>query len=128
MSFPTVKGMLNDTVDETSRSPMAVKSGRRSGRASATILRKAVEVGMVPSALCVNVAGRKRERMERRAGVEWGVDVEVGEGGDDADAGARVPVLVTKKRDPCTDEHVGREGYRLLVEGFERYEKERDTK
>ena len=63
MNFPTVNGMLNDTDDETSRSPMAVKRGRRSGRAKATILRNDVEVGIEPSVL--------GEKDEGKNGKEW---------------------------------------------------------
>lgn len=60
--------MLNDTDEETSKRPMAVRSGRRSGRASATILRKDAEVEDVPAVLGKREAGRKRERMVRRFG------------------------------------------------------------
>ncbi|SRR6266702_1415907 len=110
MSFPTVNGMLNDTDEETSRSPIAVNRGRRSGRARATILRNEVDVGTDPSAFGEKEDGRKRERMERRVGGECeGVGLE--------DVGARVVGLVTKKRPPCAKAYVGHGGYRLLVEG-----------
>jgi hypothetical protein len=101
--------MLNDTEEETSRSPMAVKIGRRSGRARAAILRNDVEVGIEPSVLEENNDGRKRERMEGR--------VVVGVDDDDCDVGARVVGLVTNKRAPCAKAYVGNGGYRLLVEG-----------
>ena len=43
-----MKGMLrvNETDEETGRSPMAVKRARGSGRARAIILRNEVEVGL----------------------------------------------------------------------------------
>jgi hypothetical protein len=101
--------MLNDTDDETSRSPIAVKRGRRSGRARATILRNEVEVGIDPSVLGEKDDGRKRERMERR--------VVVGVDDGDCDVGARVAGLVTNKRVPCAKAYVGHGGCRLHVEG-----------
>jgi len=66
MSFPTVNGMLNDTDEETSKSPIAVRRGRRSssGRARAKILRSEVDVGTDPSAFWEIEDGRKRERKE----------------------------------------------------------------
>ena len=109
MSFPTVNGILIETDEDTSRSPMAVKRGRRSGRARATILRNEVETGIDASVLEEKEDGRKRERVEGRVGEDWGV-------GDD-DVGARVAGLVTKKRQPCAKAYVGHGGYRLLVEG-----------
>lgn len=108
MSFPTVNGILIETDEETRRSPMAVKRGRRSGRARAMILRNDVEVEIDASVLEEKKDGRKRERMEGRVGEDWGV-------GDDV--GARVVGLVTKKRLPCAKAYVGHGGYRLLVEG-----------
>ena len=39
MSFPTVKGMLSDTVDDTRSKPIAIVKGFLSGLVSATILR-----------------------------------------------------------------------------------------
>ena len=51
MSFPTVNGILIETEEETRRSPMAVKRGRRSGRARAMILRNDVEVEIDASVL-----------------------------------------------------------------------------
>jgi hypothetical protein len=63
-----VKGILSDTDEEISKRPIAVMSGRRSGRASATILRKEVEEEVVPSGLVKREAGRMRESMERRMG------------------------------------------------------------
>ena len=104
MSFPTVKGMLNETDEETSNSPMAVKRGRRSGRARAMILRNEVEVGIDPSGLEEKEDGRKRERTERRVGV--GVD----------DVGTRVTGLVAKKRLLCAKAYVGNGTHRFLVE------------
>ena len=86
-----MNGMLNDTDDETSRSPMAVKRGRRSGRAKATISRNEVEVGIEPSVLGEKDEGRKRERMERR--------VVVGVGDDDV--GARVVGLGHERAGPA---------------------------
>lgn len=105
MSFPTVNGMLNDTDEETRRSPMAVKRGRRSGRARATILRNEVEVGTDPSSLGETKDGRKRERMERRVGDD---------DDDDDDVGARVAGLVTKRRRSRVA-YVGHGGYRSPV-------------
>ena len=105
-----MNGMLNDTDDETSRSPMSVKRGRRSGRAKATISRNEVEVGIEPSVLGEKDDGRKRERMERRVVVGVGVD----------DVGVRVTGLDTNKRAPCANAYVGHGGYRLLVEGCDR--------
>ena len=64
MRFPTMNGMLNDMDDETSRSLMAVKRGRHSGWAKATILWNKVEVGIEPSVLGEKDEGRKHERME----------------------------------------------------------------
>jgi hypothetical protein len=107
MSFPTVNGMLNDTDEDTSKSPIAVRRGRRSGRARAKILRNDVDAGTDPSAFG---DGRKRERMERRVGEEW-------EDVDDDDVGARVAGLAAKYRPPCAKACVGHGGYRLLVEG-----------
>jgi hypothetical protein len=72
--------MLNDTDDETSKRPIAVRSGRRSGRASATILRKDAEVEDVPPASDKREVGRRRERMERCAGEE-GEECGVGDTG-----------------------------------------------
>ena len=110
MSFPTVNGMLNDTDEETSKSPIAVRRGRRSGRARAKILRSEVDVGTDPSAFGEIEDGRKRERKERRAGEDW-------EDVDDDDVGARVTGLVAKNRPRCAKACVGHGGYRLLVEG-----------
>jgi hypothetical protein len=63
-----VKGILSDTDEETSKRPIAVRSGRRSGLANATILRKDAEVEVVPSALDKREAGKMRESTERRVG------------------------------------------------------------
>ena len=97
MSFPTVKGILSDTDEETSKRPMAVRSGRRSGRASATILRKDVEVE-VPPALGKREAGRMRESMERCVGAleRVGAGGEVSGGG--CGAGVRGVKLAAKRR------------------------------
>lgn len=61
MSFPTVSGIVIDTDDETSRSPMAIPSGFLSGFASATIERKddALFVASPPA------DGSRRENMDR---------------------------------------------------------------
>jgi hypothetical protein len=110
--------MLNDTDEETSKRPIAVRSGRRSGRASATILRKDAEVEDVPPAL-EREAGRRRERMERRIGGGGGVGGEsVGDVGDDGrgfGGAARGVELATKERRWAKMN--GHGGYRRLVEG-----------
>ena len=82
--------MLSPTEEETSKRPMAVRSGRRSGRASATILRKDAEVEDVPPALDKRDAGRRRERPERRFGGrgEEGVG-DIGDDGRESGGGAR---------------------------------------
>jgi hypothetical protein len=87
--------MLSDTEDQTSRSPMAVRRGRRSGRARAKILRNEVDVGTDPSAFREIEDRRKRKRMVHNVG-------------------ARVARLVAKNRPPA---YVGQGGYRLLAEG-----------
>jgi hypothetical protein len=74
--------MLNDTDDDTSKRPIAVRSGGRSGRASATILRKDAEVEDVPPASDKREAGRRRERMERFVG-GGGKEEGVGDVGED---------------------------------------------
>ena len=89
---------------------MAVKRGRGSGTARATILRNEVEVGIEPSALKEKDDGRNRERTERRVVV----------GADDDDIGVRVAGLDMNKRAPCAKAYVGHGGYRLHVEGCER--------
>jgi hypothetical protein len=113
MSFPTVKGILSDTDEETSKRPMAVRSGRRSGRASATILWKDVEVVLVSPALEKRETGRRRESMERRVGAwegaeDGGVVVVVG-GGGGCGAGVRVVKLAAKRRF-CAEVNVGHGG------------------
>jgi len=105
MSFPTVKGILSDTVEETSKRPMAVRSGRRSGRASATILRKDVGVEVVPPALDKREAGRMRESMERCVGAGGG-----------RGAGVRGVKLAAKRRF-CAEVNVGHGGCPRLDEG-----------
>ena len=77
-----MNGILSDTDEETSKRPIAVRRGRRSGRASATILRKEVEVGGTLSGLDER-GERRRERMEGR--VDNGEGAEgVGEDGEGA--------------------------------------------
>jgi len=98
MSFPTVKGILSETDEETSKRPMAVRSGRRSGRASATILRKDVEVEVVLPALGKREAGRMRESMERCVGALGGVATGGGVGGGRCGAGVRGVKLAAKRR------------------------------
>jgi hypothetical protein len=80
--------MLNPTDEETNKRPMAVRSGRRSGRASATILRKDAAVEDVPPALDKREVGRKRERIKRRmgGGEEEGVR-DIGEDGRECGGG-----------------------------------------
>lgn len=77
---------------------MAVRSGRRSGRASATILRKdAVED--VPPGLDKREMGRRRERTERGIGGEEGEGVGgIGDDGLESDGGVRGEELATKER------------------------------
>ena len=78
-----MKGILSDTDEDTSKRPIAVSSGRRSGLASATILRKDAEVEVVPSASDEKEAGRMRESMEERrvgTGEDVGDKGEVGGG------------------------------------------------
>ena len=113
MSFPTVNGMLIDTDEETSKRPIAVRRGRRSGRARANILRNDVDVETAASASGEIEDGRNRERIERRV-------AGVGEGWEDVDVddvGARMAGLVAKSRPPCAEACVGHGGYRLLFEG-----------
>jgi hypothetical protein len=91
--------MLSPTDEETNKRLMAVRSGRRSGRASATILRKDAVVEGVPPALDKREAGRRRERTERRIGGEEEDGVgDTGEDGRESGAGARRVEPVTKKR------------------------------
>lgn len=106
-----MKGILSDTDEETTRRPIAVKSGRRSGRASAAILRRDVEVEEAPPVLGADEreAGRRRERMERRIG--GGEDDTVCDGG-----GARRAELAAKKRF-WAEANAGDGGCRRLVEG-----------
>ena len=114
--------MLNDTDEETSKRLMAVRSGRRSGRASAAILRKDAEVEDVPPALDKREAGRRRERMERRIGGGEGVGEgvgDIGEEGREFDGGARVVELATKER-RWVKRNGGHGGYRRPVEGCEK--------
>jgi len=80
--------MLSDTDEETNKRPMAVRSGRRSGRASATILRKDAEVEDVPPASDKREAGKRREKIERRIGGEE----------EEGDGGARGVGPATKER------------------------------
>jgi hypothetical protein len=88
--------MLSDTDEETIKRPIAVRRGRRSGRASATILRKEVEVGGVLSGLDER-GERRRERMEGRVNNgEEGAEG-VGEDGE----GAEGTELRKKKRMCC---------------------------
>src|SRR5579863_5507186 len=98
MSFPTVKGILSDTDEETSKRPIAVRSGRRSGLASAMILRKDAEVDVVLSVLEKTEAGRMRVSMERRMGTREGAGDggEIGVGG--CGGAARCVKLAAKKR------------------------------
>lgn len=92
--------MLSPTDEENNKRPMAVRSGRRSGRASATILRKDAEVEDVPPALDERKEGRKREIMERR--IEEGEGEEgvgdIGEDGWEFGGGAWGDELATKER------------------------------
>jgi hypothetical protein len=91
--------MLSATEEETSKRPMAVRSGRRSGRASATILRKDAAVEDVPPALDKRKAGRRRERTERRIGEEEGEGVvDIGEDERGSGGGARGVEPATKER------------------------------
>jgi hypothetical protein len=91
--------MLSPTEEETSKRPMAVRSGRRSGRASATILRKDAVVEDEPPALDKREAGRRRERTERRSGGEEEEGVgDIGEDGRESGGGARGVEPATKER------------------------------
>ena len=79
--------MLSDTVEETSKRLIAVGSRRRSGRASATILRKQrkdAEVEDAPPVLGKSEEGRRRER---RVGCIGEEDGEEGGVGDTEEAG-----------------------------------------
>jgi hypothetical protein len=89
-----VNGILSDTDEETSKRLMAVRSGRRSGRASATILRKEVEVEGRPSGLDEKEGERKREKTEEG---EEGAE-EVCEGDEGCDERVRETEVCTKKR------------------------------
>jgi hypothetical protein len=111
--------MLSDTDEETSNRPIAVRSGRRSGRASATILRKDAEVEDVLPALDERDAGRRREKMERCIGGGGeGEEVvgDIGEDGKEFGGGARGVELATKVR-RWVKRNGGHGGYRRLVEG-----------
>ena len=77
---------------------MAVKSERRSGRASATILRKDAVVEDVPPGLDKREAGTRRERTERRIGEEEEGVGDIGEDGSVSGGGARGLELATKER------------------------------
>ena len=90
--------MLSDTVEETSKRPIAVRSGRRSGRASATILRKDAEVEDAPPAFGKREEGRKRERRVGRIGEEGGGEGGVGDIGEEFGGGARGVEPATKAR------------------------------
>ena len=91
--------MLNPTDEETNKRPMAVRSGRRSGRASATILRKDAEVDAVPPALDNRETGRRRERTERRVGGSEGEGFgDIGEDGRESGGGVRGEGLAAKER------------------------------
>jgi len=90
--------MLSPTDEETNKRLMAVKSERRSGRASATILRKDAVVEDVPPGLVKRVAGTRRERSERRIGEEEEVVGDIGEDGSVSGGGARGLELATKER------------------------------
>jgi hypothetical protein len=91
--------MLSATDEETNKRPMAVRSGRRSGRASATILRKDAVVEDVAPVLDKKEAGRRRERTERRIGEEEEERVgDIGEDGRESGGGARGVEPATKER------------------------------
>jgi len=91
--------MLSPTEEETNKRPMAVRSGRRSGRASATILRKDAVVEDVPPVLDKKEAGRRRERTERRIRGEEDEGVgDVGEDGRESSGGARRVEPAAKER------------------------------
>jgi hypothetical protein len=91
--------MLSPTDEEINKRLMAVRSGRRSGRASATILRKDAAVEDVPPALDKGEAGRRRERTERCVGGEEGGGVgDIGEDGRESGRGARGVEPATKER------------------------------
>jgi hypothetical protein len=78
---------------------MAVRSGRRSGRASATILRKDAKVEDVPPPLDKREAGTRRGRTERRIGGEEEEGVgDIGEDGRESGGGAWGLELATKER------------------------------
>jgi hypothetical protein len=108
--------MLSDTDEETSKRLRAVRSGRRSGRASATILRKDAEVEDVPLVL-EKEAGRRRERKERCIGGEGAGVGDVGDDGRVFGGGARGVGLATKER-RWAKMNGGHGGYRRLVEGW----------
>jgi hypothetical protein len=106
--------MLSATDEETNKRPMAVRSGRRSGRASATILRKDAAVEDVPPALDKREAGRRRERTERCIGEDGGGVGDTREGGRGSGRGAWRVEPATKER---LERNGGHGGYRRLVEG-----------
>lgn len=58
-----MKGILIETDEETSRSPMAIPKGFFSGLANATIFRNDDALFVVSAAIA---AGRKRDNIDRR--------------------------------------------------------------
>jgi hypothetical protein len=112
-----VKGILSDTDEETSKRPIAVRSGRRSGLASATILRKDAEVEAVPSALDEMEAGRMRESMERRMGT-WEDVGDKGEVGGGWCGGEAWGVKLAAKKRFWSEVNVGHGGCPRADEGW----------
>ena len=107
--------MLSDTDEETNKRLMAVRSGRRSGRASATILRKDAVVEDVPPLLDKREVGRIREKTERRIGEEEEDVGDIGEDGRESGGGVRVGPVTKERRG--VERNGGHGGYRRLVEG-----------